>query len=107
MGTAPRWPNSGVKFDYKELFIGVALYDVARCWVTTPTGVVREGNTERFAVSATNTGVVRVTANADGYYARIYSNGGIESKVYYSKGATLGSIGPTDGSGTYMYWAAL
>lgn len=106
MGVAPRWPNSGVKFDYKELFIGAALYGVARCWVTTPTGVVYAGNTERFAVSM-NHGVARATANADGYYARIYSNGGIESKVYYSKGATLGSIGPNDGSGTYMYWAAL
>lgn len=107
MGTAPRMPGSGIKFAYKELFIGVALYGVSRYWVTTPTGVVYAKNTERFSAQSDGSGKLTVKANANGYYARLTSGGTVTSKSYYSKGATLGSAGPTDGSGTYMYWAAL
>lgn len=107
MGTAPKMPGSGIKFDYKELFISVALYGVSRYWVTTPTGVVYSKGTERFSAQSDGSGKLTVKANANGYYARIDSGETVTSKIYYSKGQTLGSVGPNDGSGTYMYWAAL
>lgn len=110
MGTAPRMPNSGVKFDYKEIVAVVLTLGVVRASIITENSVITPSSaeyTEYFQFTSTGSGAYKAKANKDGYYAIVASRQLIKDapKVFYSAGDVISSGGPSSGT-VYAYIVA-